>query len=133
MSVCELRFDDPIKPDISGAVQKIPLSGPLELPPAVSDSQGFVVMKSGRVHGVDLASGQEDWCVNLRDALQARPVTDGDSVLVGSVNNAVYSLDTADGSVRWNIKTDGQILAPPAVANNTLYVGDERGTVTAYR
>jgi hypothetical protein len=53
-------------------------------------------------------------------------------VLVSSRGEIVFA-SPVDGAVQQTIQHNEAISLPPIVANNTLYILDERGRLTAFR
>lgn len=53
-----------------------------------------------------------------------------DGVVFGADSTGLVAADTDSGKTRW--RADGDFYCSPAVAGDTLYVGDEHGSVHAY-
>jgi outer membrane protein assembly factor BamB len=53
------------------------------------------------------------------------------TVLVGTSDGMVFGLEAHSGAVLWEFKTAGRISASPIVAEGTLYVVSDDGTLYA--
>lgn len=70
--------------------------------PAVADGVAWFGDFGGRVHALDLASGDMRWTVpyDTESKVKARPVLIGDTLIVGDEKGYVHFLDAATGALR---------------------------------
>lgn len=111
--------------------------------PWVAGDWVFVVTEQAQLLAIARASGRVRWITQLqrwRDQNDRRgpitwrgPVLAGNRlVLVSSLGHIVFA-SPADGSVQGTVAGRAPISLPPVVANNTLYILDDSGRLTAYR
>jgi outer membrane protein assembly factor BamB len=111
--------------------------------PWVSGEWVFVVTDQAKVLAVSRASGRIRWIAQLpryrneerrRDPIFWRgPVLAGNRlVLVSSLGQMAY-VSPVDGAIQATVETRAPMSLPPVVANNTLYLLDDAGRLTAYR
>jgi outer membrane protein assembly factor BamB len=111
--------------------------------PWVAGDWVFVVTEQAQLLAIARASGRVRWISQLqrwRDAEDRRgPITwrgpvlaGGRLVLVSSLGHIVFA-SPVDGSVQATVAGRAPISLPPVVANNTLYILDDSGRLTAYR
>ncbi|MEA3016285.1 MAG: outer membrane protein assembly factor BamB [Sphingomonadales bacterium] len=111
--------------------------------PWVAGDWVFVVTEQAQLLAIARASGRVRWISQLqrwRNAEDRRgPITwrgpvlaGGRLVLVSSLGHIVFA-SPADGSVQATVNGRAPISLPPVVANNTLYILDDNGRLTAYR
>jgi outer membrane protein assembly factor BamB len=125
--------------------------------PWVAGDWVFVVTDRAEVMALARASGRVRWIAQLpawrkpprerpsrrygeRETVPGRdpifwrgPVLAGGHLILTSSRGQIAFLNPADGSVARTIETGQPISLPPIVANNTLYVLDDNGRLTAYR
>jgi len=75
--------------------------------------------------------GTELWSVETGDRVTSSPTVVGDTVYIGSDDDAVYALDAGDGSEQWRFETGDSVRSSPAVADGTVYVGSSDSRVYA--
>ena len=103
----------------------------------------FVVTDQAQLIAIARATGRIRWISQLqrwRDQEDRRgtitwrgPVLAGNRlVLVNTLGQIVFASPT-DGSVQSTVAGRAPISLPPVVANNTLYILDDAGRLTAYR
>ncbi len=111
--------------------------------PWVAGDWVFVVTDQAKVLAVARASGRIRWSAQLpryrneearRNPIFWRgPVLAGNRlVLVSSMGQMAY-VNPADGTIQSTVETRAPMSLPPIVANNTLYLLDDAGRLTAYR
>ena len=111
--------------------------------PWVAGEWVFVVTDQARVLAVSRASGRIRWIAQLpryRNEERRRnpifwrgPVLAGNRlVLVSSLGQIAY-VDPANGTIQATVEAQASMSLPPVVANNTLYLLDDSGRLTAYR
>ena len=111
--------------------------------PWVAGDWVFVVTDQAQLLAVARATGRVRWISQLqrwRDQEDRRgtitwrgPVLAGNRlVLVNTLGQIVFASPT-DGSVQATLATRAPISLPPVVANDTLYILDDSGRLTAWR
>jgi outer membrane protein assembly factor BamB len=111
--------------------------------PAVAGDWVFVVTDQGQLLAIARSTGRIRWMSplrrwrdveNRRDAVTWRgPILAGNRlVLVNTLGQIVFASPT-DGTVQQTIETRVPISLAPIVVNNTLYVLDDNGRLTAWR
>jgi outer membrane protein assembly factor BamB len=111
--------------------------------PWVAGDWVFVITDQGQLLAVSRANGRVRWMSQLqrwRDQEDERgtltwrgPVLAGGRlVLVNTLGQIVFA-SPADGSVQTTLTARAPISLAPVVANNTLYVLDDSGRLTAWR
>jgi outer membrane protein assembly factor BamB len=103
----------------------------LALRPAVDGGRVFVSGRDGRVHALDLESGERRWSVETKQALAAGPAAAYGMVAVGSSGGMVTVLEAADGAVRWQSQLSSEVLAPPALSPQAVVVRTVDGRLRA--
>ncbi len=111
--------------------------------PWVAGDWVFVVTDRAQVLAVSRASGQVRWISQLtrwRDAEDRQgqifwrgPVLAGNRLILASSAGQIAFVSPSDGSVYSTTDTRTPISLPPVVANNTLYILDDSGRLTAWR
>lgn len=111
--------------------------------PWVAGEWLFVVTDDARLLAVARGSGRIRWISQLtqyRNEKKAKglynwvgPVLAGGRLILGNTEGEIVSVSYADGAVRSTIKHKAGISLQPVVANNMLYILDDKGQLTAYR
>lgn len=89
----------------------------------------YIGTSSGKLYGLALATGEQQWMMDLKSAIHTKP-TLVDGILYVSSDTAVHALDIATSKQLWSVPL--QMPASPAVANNTLVVGSRGFFVHAF-
>ncbi|MES2444170.1 MAG: PQQ-binding-like beta-propeller repeat protein [Pseudomonadota bacterium] len=103
----------------------------------------FVVTDDARLLCLARGSGKVRWIAQLKHfhnekkktgpVMWAGPVLASGRLLLVNSDGGIVSISPADGSVTSTVETKGNISLAPVVANNMLYVLDDKGKLTAYR
>lgn len=111
--------------------------------PWIAGDWMFVVTDDARVLALSRDSGRVRWANQLtrwRNMKRSTgaiswvgPVLAGDRLVSVNSEGQVVFISPADGSVLQTIEGRRPFSLPPVVANNTLYVIDDAGTISAYR
>ena len=111
--------------------------------PWVAGDWVFVVTDQAQLIAIARASGRIRWISQLpryRDAEDREgpifwrgPVLAGNRLILTSSRGQIAYVSPADGAVQATVDTRTSISLPPVVADNTLYVLDDNGRLTAYR
>ncbi len=111
--------------------------------PWIAGDWMFVVTEDARVLALSRDSGRVRWANQLprwRNVKRSTgpiswigPVLAGDRLVAVNSEGQLVFISPADGSVMQTIEGRQPFSLPPVVANNTLYVIDDAGTISAYR
>ncbi|HYJ29622.1 MAG TPA: PQQ-binding-like beta-propeller repeat protein [Allosphingosinicella sp.] len=103
----------------------------------------FVVTDQAQLLAIARATGRVRWISQLqrwRDQEDRRgtitwrgPVLAGNRLVTVNTLGHIVFASAADGTVQTTINARAPISLPPVVANNTLYILDDSGRLTAYR
>ena len=132
--------------DPSNAARRGPIKLPTNvlLPPTVSSDSVYVITQSNALYALT-SSGRERWRVTLDAAATAPPLLAGDLLIVSTQPGILSAYDVSDGKLTWRYSvqasaTDSQpkypstsINAAPIVADGTLYVVSDDGSLSAFR
>lgn len=112
----------------------VELGAPSFTAPAVDADRDLVVVgtRAGDVLAFD-RRGKPRWLARTTAGAHndGSPVIAGELVLLGSNDRALHALAAADGSARWRVDGDHWVVSTPAVASDSIYVGDDGGTLRA--
>jgi outer membrane protein assembly factor BamB len=97
--------------------------------PAVTKEWVIQPSADGYVYGLDRKTGTTRWRFDTK-GMPSSAVVIGEEVLV-SANGELLRLRLADGRKVWSFKVSDEITSP-AVAQQTVLVGSEDGTVAAF-
>ena len=90
--------------------------------------------KIGRLHAVDIETGEEVWSFRATGRIQGAPAVVGDTALMGDSEGRIYGIRTSTGEPLWEIKgLGGPLAAAPIVADGTIYAVTENGRLLAIR
>ena len=112
--------------------------------PWVAGDWVFVVTDRAQLLAVSRSSGRVRWISQLqryRENNNERsgtvfwrgPILAGGTLVLPSSNGQIALVNPADGSVRGMIPHGNSVSLPPVIANGTMYILDDGGTLTAYR
>jgi outer membrane protein assembly factor BamB len=111
--------------------------------PAVAGEWVFVITDDSRLLTISRSTGKVRWMTQLqqwRDAEDREgqvfwtgPVLAGNRLWVASSRGQVMSVDVMTGVAGLFRDIDNAVSLPPIVANNTLYILDDSGTIHAWR
>ncbi|MEO1293119.1 MAG: PQQ-binding-like beta-propeller repeat protein [Pseudomonadota bacterium] len=103
-------------------------------------SKGLVIAASGfgRIHGVDLASGEEKWVYQAPAPIRAAPALSEGVAVAVTRNGIVIGLDAATGEQRWRFSgMDGGAGmlsgAAPAIAGEVVAIPFSTGDIMVAR
>lgn len=112
--------------------------------PTVSTDSIYVATQSNTLYALTLA-GQKRWSVTLDGAVTAPPLLAGNLLLVATQSGVVSGYDAGSSKLVWRYvmqasATDSQpkatvanVFAAPIVADGTLYIVSDDGSLTAFR
>ncbi len=111
--------------------------------PAVAGEWIFTLTDDARMLAIARATGKVRWIAELpkwRDPEDKKgpifwtgPVLAGDRLYAASSEGQLQAVSVADGSFTQMADLDQPVSLPPIVANQTLYVLDDSGKITAFR
>ena len=111
--------------------------GAVDSSPAVDPAAGLVVAGSSNdeVSAYAEHTGKLAWTVQTGGPVTSSPLIYHGVVYIGAEDHKVYAIAEQSGNLRWTATVPGAIDASPALdtATSTLVVGDNSGTVTAFR
>jgi hypothetical protein len=137
-SIGQMMKLDPSKPD-DPLVWSIPdqVAGKAGIwaTPALGDGVVYWATNSGRVLGVDMATGQILWSKELGSQTWGSPVVVDDTLLEGDCEGNLNAYDVSDPRVdpplKWTVKLEGCIETTPAVWKGRIYLATRSGTFYA--
>ncbi len=110
--------------------------------PAIAGEWIFTLTDDARLLAIARSTGKVRWITQLaqyRDQEDKKgpifwtgPVLAGNNLWVASSEGEIYRVSTGEGSASLFYDLDEPVSLAPVVANNTLYVLDDSGTVTAF-
>lgn len=114
---------------------------------AVGEDAVYVVTTDRVVYALDLRTGKGKWKSppTLAHDVVAPPSLSGKLLFVGTMQGAIYAIDTETGAIRWNYairpsstSTESvveytSVAAAPVIANQSLYVLSDDGSLCAFR
>lgn len=111
--------------------------------PWVAGEWLFLVTDDARVMAIARGTGKIRWISQLPAWRNEKkksgaidwvgPVLAGDRLLVASSRGQLVSVSPTDGSVGTTIELKDGVSLSPVVANNMLYILNDKGTLSAYR
>ncbi len=99
--------------------------------PTVANGTVYVGGGDGKVHAVDLATGQPRWAHPTGHRVRSSPAVADGSVFVGSFDGKLHCLDAATGAERWTFATGDAVQSSPAVADGLVFFGSRSLAVYA--
>ncbi|MEM7338824.1 MAG: PQQ-binding-like beta-propeller repeat protein [Actinomycetota bacterium] len=101
--------------------------------PALWGELLIVATDGGQVLGLDRATGEEQWVLELEGPLWSSPVVVDDVLIQADCGGRLNAFDLVDGRprARWSVDLGGCIESTPAVWNGWIYVGSRNGTFYA--
>ena len=102
-----------------------------------ADGERFYIQRLGTaaVSALDPETGDEQWTYESGAGAQALAITDETLYLTGEFTDGLQAVNTSDGTERWSFSlreaSDAGVFSPPAIGTDTVYFGDQHGTVHA--
>jgi len=114
--------------------------------PVAGNSMVYVLTRDGRAWALDY-TGKVIWNTKepvLKDQVVAAPTLAGNVLIIGTTRGGIFAVDASSGNVLWKYllqsssstperPTFTDITAPPVVANGTLFVVSDDGSLTTFR
>lgn len=111
--------------------------------PAVAGEWIFTLTSDSQLLAIQRSTGKVKWVVDLpafRDMEDqddpiywTGPLLAGDRLWLGNTEGQIAYANVTDGSLAYLTQLDPKISLPPIVANETLYLLDDSGTIRAFR
>ena len=111
--------------------------------PAIAGEWIFVLTDDSRLLCLARTTGKVRWIAQLQqfqndekkkgEYFWKGPVLAGDRLWVANLRGEVVAVNAADGTIAPFTKLGDPISLAPVVANNTLYILDDSGKITAFR
>ena len=111
--------------------------------PMVAGDHVFVVTTDSQVVCLERATGVVRWVRELRRfedvedrkgrVVWSGPVLASNRLVLASSRGDVAVLNPADGAVVRELRADGPVFIAPIVADDTVYVLSDSGSLTAFR
>ena len=111
--------------------------------PALGGGWIFTLTDDSRLLAISRNNGRVRWITQLSEWRNAKkeknrifwtgPVLAGNTLWVGSSRGALVAVDVAEGAIGREIDLGNSLSLPPVVANQTLYVLDDGGRISAFR
>ena len=103
------------------------VGAPIRDTAAVYNGRVYFGAYDGRVHALDVATGNPAWSFQTGGGIAAAPVVDNGVVYIGSTDGIFYALDAATGTLRWTYNAGAPILTSAALSTDgqTVYFGAE--------
>lgn len=99
-----------------------------------TDELIYVPATDGRLHAVDVATGEEAWSFRTLGGVLGAPAVVGDTVVLGDAQGRLYGLRGSTGESLWELRgVGGSIATTPVVSGDTIYVATEEGRLLAIR
>ncbi len=111
--------------------------------PAIAGEWIFALTDDARMLAIARTTGKVRWISQLRryrdeedregPVFWTGPVLAGGSLWVASTQGEVYRISVSEGSASLFTQLDAGVSLPPVVANNTMYILDDSGRLSAFR
>jgi outer membrane protein assembly factor BamB len=111
--------------------------------PAVAGEWIFVLTDDARLLCLARTTGKVRWIAQLQrykdpedekgELFWTGPVLAGDRLWVANSRGDVFAVNAADGAANPFVKLGDPVSLPPIVANQTLYILDDSGRISAFR
>ncbi|MEL7706643.1 PQQ-binding-like beta-propeller repeat protein [Citromicrobium bathyomarinum] len=111
--------------------------------PALAGEWLFTLTSDARLLAIARGSGKIRWITQLAryrneedrkgPIFWTGPVLANNMLYVGNSNGELWQVSVGEGAANLMTELKAGVTLPPIVANNTLYVLDDSGTITAFR
>lgn len=86
---------------------------------------------NGTLYALDPQNGQEIWSFIAPAPLRAKPLFDGEQIILSGGDGTLWSL-SRDGSLRWQSQSPAPLLTTALLIDENLVVVDRAGRITAF-
>jgi outer membrane protein assembly factor BamB len=125
---------DPSRPD-QPLVWSLPQGSGFWATPALHDYLVIAPADDGTAYGVDRATGEVRWTVDLPGPTWQSPVVVDDVWVQGDCDGVLHAYDVADTTTEprelWSVELEGCIESTPALWHGRLFVGTRAGSFHA--
>ena len=98
--------------------------------PAIFEDKIVFASKTGNLFCID-SEGNLSWRRDLKTSVLASPsIDEAGNIYISGLGKKVYCFNM-NGEKNWEIELNAGIRATPLILGNTLFVGDEKGTLYA--
>ncbi|MEO1060668.1 MAG: PQQ-binding-like beta-propeller repeat protein [Actinomycetota bacterium] len=122
--------DDPLVWSVDDSSR---IDGGVWATPAIHRDLLIVPTDGGRLLGIDRATGEIRWTVNLPGPLWMSPTIVDDMLLQGDCAGVLHAFDVSDTTIEppelWRVELGGCIESSPAVWRGSIVVGSREGGV----
>jgi len=103
--------------------------------PAIADGRAYIVSTGGILHSVDVVTGDLYWAYDAGSPTKRRvaPVVAGDFVYMATIFGEVHVVDRIRGDLVKMFTIEAEPSAQLVVADGTLYIPGEDGSLTSIR
>lgn len=111
--------------------------------PAIAGEWIFTLTDDARLLAIARSTGRVRWITQLQQFRDEKdregpifwvgPVLAGGNLWVASSRGEIWKVSTGEGSAQLFADIDQPVSLPPVVADNTLYILDDSGTIHAWR
>jgi outer membrane protein assembly factor BamB len=127
---------------------QVPLPGDIVVPPVAEGGVVYVIDRDRKMWALRANNGREVWAqgVQLPYIAAAAPTISGDVIYIPTSRNVIMAVSREDGKLLWNYAiepsssranvaapTYTSISAPIAIANGSLYVLSDDGSLSSFR
>jgi outer membrane protein assembly factor BamB len=123
------------------------IANDIAVPPVAQGGVVYVIDRNRQMYALSANRGRPVWeaPITLPYGVATSPTIAGDIIYVPTARNVILALNRADGKVLWeytlepstnrfaNVAPITAVIAPITVANGTIYVLSDDGTLTAFR
>jgi len=115
--------------DVGGSYR----SGEAVIVPAVGDGRVFAADPSGRVTGLELATGKPLWEARIDEPITAGVGYGSSLAVVATSEGRVIGLDANNGKEVWRSYVAGEVLAQPVIVSDVVIIRTIDGRVLGLR
>ena len=111
--------------------------------PAIAGEWIFALTDDAKLLAIAASSGKVRWMTQLQRyedeedregaIFWTGPVLAGNNLWIASTEGQIYKVSVAEGSASLFMDLETSVSLPPVVANDTLYLLDDGGTIHAFR
>ncbi len=111
------------------------LSGEVQAEPVILEDLLLVASRNGRLLALKKKNGATKFVLDtgVLEGIQARPVTDGKTVFVITLDGVLHFVSLEKEKIDGNLPLPGQVHRAPALADGTLYAATRNGRLVAVR
>lgn len=88
----------------------------------IDNTTAYAIDANGRIHAVDLSSGDVLWKSNYKRGITAAVGISADALFAVDNKSRLVAFSRIDGEQLWRSDVNSEVLIPPVVAGNTVIV-----------